>query len=439
MPANNKDEDLSFVPCSLELLSNLQDKILSKLLKNLNVTLVAFRGSGKTSELKFLTQHFKSLNLYDKKHLFSYLDLRAFLENKDVALRECVTYLSTHHKAQLDYEISDKISDFLGLETVDIGNFLDLLHLITYKKDQFISLIIDNSYLIYNGGKSSEFLRTDLNSIRVSNPVKICFLFIADCEFDENPAGHLAQLSLPFFENIELGKDFLFDEKSGERLFKNYESWHNHVFNKDFKKKCIELSYGDPNTMRHLVTMALGDSTYEQKFLMEEDLKKLYQLSNPEYLNIRFQKIIKSLGQKSLDFLSGKSNKPTDFLIQTGLVKESSEAENGHTYLNPIFGFFVSQNKDVLLKLKVENAESSSLVRKSLSGQELVLFDLFEQKPEILIPKDALAKAVWGDRWEEKYSDWAIDKLISNLRKKMEDVSYPRYIKSFKGKGFKLT
>ena len=40
------------------------------------------------------------------------------------------------------------------------------------------------------------------------------------------------------------------------------------------------------------------------------------------------------------------------------------------------------------------------------------------------ISREELAEVVWGDEADEKYSEWAIDKRISRLRKNLKDLGF---------------
>ena len=52
-----------------------------------------------------------------------------------------------------------------------------------------------------------------------------------------------------------------------------------------------------------------------------------------------------------------------------------------------------------------------------------------------IITKETIAKELWGSEWQDKYSEWAISKLISELRKKIKPFqSYN--IKTMHNKGF---
>jgi DNA-binding winged helix-turn-helix (wHTH) protein len=73
------------------------------------------------------------------------------------------------------------------------------------------------------------------------------------------------------------------------------------------------------------------------------------------------------------------------------------------------------------------------------STNEINVYKTFIQKKGGLVSRDDIAKALWPEDTTENYSDWAIDKTISRMRKKLDDSKRPyKYITTIKGKGFKL-
>lgn len=72
------------------------------------------------------------------------------------------------------------------------------------------------------------------------------------------------------------------------------------------------------------------------------------------------------------------------------------------------------------------------------SPQERSVVQLLVQRMGKIVSRDDVAQAVWGASWREAYSDWAIDQLISRIRKKCLALNVPKStIQSVKGKGFR--
>lgn len=74
---------------------------------------------------------------------------------------------------------------------------------------------------------------------------------------------------------------------------------------------------------------------------------------------------------------------------------------------------------------------------KELTLSEHNFLNLLNQYKGQLINRDQVAQVLWGNLWQEKYSDWAIDKLLSQLRQKIfaPDRSVLEVVK---GRGFRL-
>jgi len=51
------------------------------------------------------------------------------------------------------------------------------------------------------------------------------------------------------------------------------------------------------------------------------------------------------------------------------------------------------------------------------TAQEINLLKLFESKLNSPVSRDDVAQVLWGQAWQQKYSDWALDKAVSRLRK----------------------
>ncbi|KKP47002.1 MAG: hypothetical protein UR39_C0006G0049 [Candidatus Woesebacteria bacterium GW2011_GWA1_33_30] len=71
-----------------------------------------------------------------------------------------------------------------------------------------------------------------------------------------------------------------------------------------------------------------------------------------------------------------------------------------------------------------------------LTKSEQKTFDLLLQKSDLVVNRDEIAQAVWGENWLSKYSDWQIDRLIYLLRNKLPS-NYK--IKTLRNSGYILS
>jgi DNA-binding winged helix-turn-helix (wHTH) protein len=55
----------------------------------------------------------------------------------------------------------------------------------------------------------------------------------------------------------------------------------------------------------------------------------------------------------------------------------------------------------------------------------------------MIVPRDTVAAAIWGADWEQKYSDWAIDRIAHRVRSKLKKFGpFDTMLKTIKRKGF---
>ncbi len=79
-------------------------------------------------------------------------------------------------------------------------------------------------------------------------------------------------------------------------------------------------------------------------------------------------------------------------------------------------------------------------IDEQLTRQEYEILGFFLKQPNKLHSRDTIAEALWGKESYEKYSDWAIDQLMSKLRKKLGKLGLEeKILVTVRGRGYKLT
>lgn len=114
-------------------------------------------------------------------------------------------------------------------------------------------------------------------------------------------------------------------------------------------------------------------------------------------------------------------------LLKLGLVKTEKKC----TFLfSPLFDNFLlslsGEAPNISLDAKTGEVLINGLPAKErITLQEYHLLSTFIKKKNSLLSRDQIAQALWGKDFEEKYSDWAIDQVISQLRNKLEKLGIP--------------
>lgn len=140
----------------------------------------------------------------------------------------------------------------------------------------------------------------------------------------------------------------------------------------------------------------------------------------------------------------------TQILILLGLVKKTKTG-----FYEPFCGLL----KDAVLKGVISSPSSEgekdflffdsklgsvifrgNPVDEVFTRQEFDLLAFFLKQPNKVCSRDEVARAIWGPEADDKYSDWAIDQLISKLRKKLIILGLiNKVIITIRGRGYKFS
>lgn len=78
-------------------------------------------------------------------------------------------------------------------------------------------------------------------------------------------------------------------------------------------------------------------------------------------------------------------------------------------------------------------------IEAEFSEREYQLLEYMISKRGQILSREDLGEVLWKDDSTDKYSDWSLDQTVSRIRKKLNDNGYkPKYIKTLRGRGFKL-
>lgn len=98
-----------------------------------------------------------------------------------------------------------------------------------------------------------------------------------------------------------------------------------------------------------------------------------------------------------------------------------------------------------ILSFRIKDKVTVNEGRTQISGADLDLLSRTERKiVEHLmlhaeeVDKDGIADIIWGDKANEKYSEWAIDQRMSRLKRKLRDLGFNIDVKTVYGKGYQL-
>jgi len=77
-------------------------------------------------------------------------------------------------------------------------------------------------------------------------------------------------------------------------------------------------------------------------------------------------------------------------------------------------------------------------IEEKFTSQEYSLLRMFMSKANKLCTRDNISETLWGKESFEKYSNWAIDQIISKLRKKLRAMGVKDGLITVRGRGYKF-
>lgn len=133
----------------------------------------------------------------------------------------------------------------------------------------------------------------------------------------------------------------------------------------------------------------------------------------------------------------------TDFLVNTRLLQDGKKAGQ-YRLFGELFNEYVEQK---VLREELTYDEEKQQIFYGMTRcddrftpQEMRVLAYLLTHDGVVLSRDQMAEAMWGRNANEKYSDWAIDKLISTIRGKLDALGFPsERLVTLKGRGFRFS
>lgn len=417
-------------PASPELLDKFSHTFIDRARANHNTTYLSFSGAGETSAIRYLLD---TLPNKDKNSLlFILFDAATLVTSDKTFYTQGLLFLKNFFEMSLDKDTQAQLQSIIANDSCTSAEFEDFIYQLTFKKEFNVTYIFNSIGELYAQEASQAF--TKINSLTKINPLKVSSIFLMDQEYGNDVQPLFGDLTTTFFEHIVHNKDFMFDLESTKYLVNNHAKRQGKGFSKEFVEKISTISFGDPKVLKHITIKALENESFK-KAIIESTIPEAYLLIGKEWLDSRYSRIITTLQPESIRCLSKEDlEHATSFLLNAGLVQNN----NGRNkYINLLFEEFIKTHSDDIAKNAAHAPYQQHVaLAKLLTAKEFLVFSYLQDKNGTLVTRDEIAHILWGKKWHDEYSDWAIDKVISNIRKKIKKENYPLEIKSLKGQGF---
>ncbi|MDD3648133.1 MAG: helix-turn-helix domain-containing protein [Candidatus Dojkabacteria bacterium] len=254
---------------------------------------------------------------------------------------------------------------------------------------------------------SHPYVFTFFQTLRAINPLLISFLSTADISCLTS-SGKYAQAGPLASTNIELFPLLKITElKETIKRFEDLYSW--------------EVPEANINQIFELSGGVRGLCKYICKYINDYNPKTLDPAALLEYSGIGFRtkEIYNKLVENDLIRKGAINRSKQNILERIGTIDKKGEI------------------RIQLIKPYLKRALSTEIERlKDLSNQERSVFEYFRDHSDKIITVDDLARILWGDAEKEKFSLWAIYKMISNLNRKIKNFGFE--ITNYRGRGYQI-
>ncbi len=189
----------------------------------------------------------------------------------------------------------------------------------------------------------------------------------------------------------------------------------------------IQLSGGH---VQYLQLMLIICHEQEQQGL-SVNVQNLLPIINDERLLLQSEELFESLSEKEKEILIKILNREkldlnqkrqASYLWDTGMLNKRDEI------FSPLLaGYLQSIGRIISFKKEI-----------SLTKKENQLFEVLKNKKGEICEREEIIEKVWPEYQEIGVSDWAIDRLVARLRKKLALIDKNLKIKTIKTRGFRL-
>jgi hypothetical protein len=105
--------------------------------------------------------------------------------------------------------------------------------------------------------------------------------------------------------------------------------------------------------------------------------------------------------------------------MQSKILGEQKESKTMHNILDTEFSGKLAEESINYLKILGIIKKNKIEILVKLTKSQKIIFDLLSAKEGKLVSFDEIAKAIWGENYFDKYSEYAITKHIEELKKKI--------------------
>lgn len=427
-------------PLPEKLLVQFANSVFLPLKKHLSVTCMFCAGGGKRTIVRLLIKEKTILNAIFKdqfvKTLFIYVDSDEMLEQSNTHYIQLILDSLKREMYRRNLPLRDtKFESPLTFIKTNLKKLTD---------EGWSVIFILNDFELTLSLSANVYL--NLESIMSVNKSKITYLFLSTINILRSEIlEKIHNLKYGLTQKIVYFPLFTKDD-SFYIIKKNADALRVRLSPKIYDM-LFSLCGGHPQLLKYSINIV---TEHFQKKLSDDEIVKDYLLSHYQ-LQIVCADIWGYLAAEERETLtqviltgkvSSSHKNEAEYLVNLGLIKESHLGK--YRVFGKLFEEFVKKKlppQKLVYDLKTNKLYYGSQSCESrFTFQEYKLLCYFITHETELISRDQVGVVLWGRNYVEKYSDWSIDKIISNLRKKLDALGFPsQNLATLKKRGFSFS
>lgn len=203
-------------------------------------------------------------------------------------------------------------------------------------------------------------------------------------------------------------------------------SFYNLKITQSIKKRIFELTGGYYRLIQNTINIlnAIKTEKFSLKLIQELGKDKV----NLNDIGIFWESLTEGQKTELIKSVKGASNnvKSNSTLIKIGILTKE----------NKICSEWI--NRYILEKRYAKTFEDIEVIKNLFKGKEYFVLTYFLKKESEVVTRDEIARILWGNKENEKYSNWAIDKTVSRIRHKLAANNTACSIITIKKQGYVL-
>lgn len=242
----------------------------------------------------------------------------------------------------------------------------------------------------------------------------------------------------------------LLNEGDINYLIDYFSKQFNRSFSNEERRLLIDVCGGHPYLLKSGVRLIslLDDNKLNEKALKE----LLINHYEPRSAAVKIFNLLTSTEQNILRTVasSSLSQLPTgaEMLVKLGLIKKNERGV--FVPFGELFKSVIEKDQQKAIEAVSSSGEfhfdeksgailiGNENIEEKFTRQEYEILSFFLKEPNKLRSRDEISEAMWGKEAYEKYSDWAIDQIMSKIRRKLHSLGAGKFLVTVRGRGYKL-